>query len=79
MTISTIAYIGVSSLDDLSNFLISKKIDYSNHKDGAEEEELWIDDSSRETLDKLNNEFINNIEYETLIDRNVEYIVFYEH
>jgi len=77
MTISKVAYVQVPSYVNLFRFLNKNDIDYSHHKDGADENEVWIE-INNEVINTLSGEFLNNQESQQCAEENVEYIIFYE-
>ena len=77
MTISKVAYVSVPSFRKLKTFLDKNNIDYSVHKDGADEEEFWVE-ICNEVINTLSGEFLNDQESQQFAEENVEYIIFYE-
>jgi len=77
MTISKVAYVQVPSINKLISFLNKNGIDWSNHRDGCDEEEFWVEIQEC-TIDVLKEEFLNEQESQQCIDENVENIIFYE-
>ena len=80
MTIEKVAFIPNYMKDnkELENSLSLEDISYSNHRDGAEEEEIWVDVLDEETINSL---FDVNILVESeknkLIEEGVSIIIFY--
>lgn len=79
MKINKVAYIQVSSLDDLTGFLIGSNIDYNVHRDNCDEEEVWVElDTNEDFISKqLNGEFLNKEEFKEIVEQKVDYIIFY--
>lgn len=79
MKINKVAYIQVSSLDDLTGFLIGSNIDYNVHRDNCDEEEVWVElDTNEDFISKqLNGEFLNKEEFKEIVKQKVDYIIFY--
>ena len=76
MTIIKAAYIS-ARLDVLVEFLNENEIEYSNHRDGAEEEEIWVEDISDFNLELFDQEFLNQQEFEEIKNENVNTLIFY--
>lgn len=76
MTISKVAYIS-ARLDVLVEFLNENEIRYSNHRDGNDEEEIWVEDISDFDLELLDQEFLNQQEFEEIKNENVNTLIFY--
>ena len=80
MTIEKVAFIQNHMKDhkELENCLSLEDIIYSNHRDGAEEEEIWVDVLDEKTINYL---FDVNILVESeknkLIEENVSIIIFF--
>ena len=79
MTIIKIAYIQVSSLDDITGFLARLDIDYNVHRDNCDEEEVWVKlDVDENFISKqLDGEFLNKEEFKEIVEQKVDYIIFY--
>lgn len=76
MTISKVAYIS-ARLDVLVEFLNANDIEYSNHRDGSYEEEIWVEDISDFNLELFDKEFLNQQEFEEIKNENVNTLIFY--
>ena len=80
MTIEKVAFIQNHMKDhkELKDCLSLEDIIYSNHRDGAEEEEIWVDVLDEKTI---NSSFDVNILVESeknkLIEEGVSIIIFY--
>ena len=80
MTIEKVAFIQNHMKDnkELKDCLSLEDISYSNHRDGADEEEIWVDVLDEETINSL---FDINILVESeknkLIEEGVSIIIFY--
>ena len=80
MTIEKVAFIQNHMKDhkELKDCLSLEDIIYSNHRDGAEEEEIWVDVLDEKTINYL---FDVNILVESeknkLIEENVSIIIFF--
>ena len=80
MTIEKVAFIQNHMKDhkELKDCLSLEDIIYSNHRDGAEEEEIWVDVLDEKTINYL---FDVNILVESeknkLIEEGVSIIIFY--
>lgn len=77
MTISKVAYVQVPSINKLISFLNKNDIEWSNHRDGCDEEEFWVE-INNELINALSGEFLNDQESQQCAEENVEYIIFYE-
>ena len=79
MTINKVAYVQVSSLDDLTGFLNNLNIDYNVHRDNCDEEEIWVKlDINEDFISKqLDGEFLNKEEFKEIVEQKVDYIIFY--
>ena len=76
MTIVKVAYIS-ARLDVLVEFLNENEIEYSNHRDGGDEEEIWVEDISDFNLELLDQEFLNQQEFKEIKNENVNTLIFY--
>ena len=80
MTIEKVAFIRNHMKDhkELKDCLSLEDIIYSNHIDGAEEEEIWIDELNEEVVTSLvDMNILSESEKNKLIEENVSIIIFF--
>lgn len=80
MTIEKVAFIQNHMKDhkELKDCLSLEDIIYSNHIDGAEEEEIWIDELNEEVVTSLvDMNILSESEKNKLIEENVSIIIFF--
>ena len=80
MTIEKVAFIQNHMKDhkELKNCLSLEDIIYSNHRDGAEEEEIWVDGLNEEIINSLVDvNILVESEKNKLIEEGVSIIIFY--
>ena len=80
MTIEKVAFIQNRMKDnkELEDCLSLEDIIYSNHRDGADEEEIWVDELNEETINSLVDvNILVESEKNKLIEKGVSIIIFY--
>ena len=80
MTIEKVAYIQNHMKDhkELKNCLSLEDIIYSNHIDGADEEEIWVEELNEEIINSLMDiNILVESEKNKLIEENVSIIIFF--
>ena len=80
MTIEKVAFIPNYMKDnrELENCLSLEDISYSNHRDGTEEEEIWVDGLNEEIINSLVDvNILVESEKNKLIEEGVSIIIFY--
>ena len=80
MTIEKVAFIQNHMKDnkELEDYLSLEDIRYSNHIDGAEEEEIWIEGLNEEIINSLVDiNILVESEKNKLIEENVSIIIFF--
>lgn len=80
MTIEKVAFIPnyMKNNKELEDCLSLEDIIYSNHRDGAEEEEIWVEVLDEETINSLVDiNILVESEKNKLIEENVSIIIFF--
>ena len=80
MTIEKVAFIQNNMKDyrELADRLSLEDINYSNHIDGAEKEEIWVDELNEEVINSLVDvNILVESEKNKLIEENVSIIIFF--
>ena len=80
MTIEKVAFIQNHMKDhkELKDYLSLEDISYSNHRDGAEEEEIWVEGLNEEIINSLVDiNILVESEKNKLIEENVSIIIFF--
>ena len=80
MTIEKVAFIQNHMKDhkELADRLSLEDIIYSNHRDGAEEEEIWVDELNEEIINSLVDvNILVESEKNKLIEEGISIIIFY--
>ena len=80
MTIEKVAFIPnyMKNNKELEDCLSLEDIIYSNHRDGAEEEEIWVEGLNEEIINSLVDiNILVESEKNKLIEENVSIIIFY--
>jgi len=80
MTIEKVAFIRnhMKNNQELEDCLSLEDISYSNHRDGAEEEEIWVEGLNEEIINSLVDvNILSESEKNKLIEENVSIIIFF--
>ena len=80
MTIEKVAFIPnyMKNNKELKDCLSLEDINYSNHRDGEEEEEIWVEGLNEEIINSLVDiNILVESEKNKLIEQNVSIIIFY--
>ena len=80
MTIEKVAFIRnhMKNNQELEDCLSLEDISYSNHRDGAEEEEIWVEGLNEEIINSLVDvNILVESEKNKLIEEGISIIIFY--